>query len=146
MRAMVTRVSSASVTIDGTIVGEIGTGLLVLLGVGLGDTKEDAEKLADKISGLRIFPDTEGKMNRNLAAAQGDLLAVSQFTLYANTKSRRPGFTEAAPPEQAKPLYETFMAQCEALGHRVARGAFGADMQVASVNDGPVSLWLDTKA
>lgn len=143
MRAMVTRVSSASVTSEERKLGEIKGGLLVLLGVGPADTEADAERLADKVCGLRIFSDAAGKMNLNLEAVGGSLLVVSQFTLYANTKSRRPGFTEAAPPALAKTLYEHFMHACRALGHHVEAGEFGADMQVASINDGPVSLWLD---
>lgn len=144
MRAVVTRVSSASVTVDHKICGSIETGLLVLLGVGPEDTDNQAAKLADKICGLRIFSDNEGKMNLNLEAAGGSLLIVSQFTLYANTKSRRPGFTGAAAPALANQLYESFMAHCEGLGFCVARGVFGAEMQVSSVNEGPVTILLDT--
>lgn len=144
MRAVITRVSSASVTVDGKICGAIETGLLVLLGVGPEDTELHAEKLADKICGLRIFSDNEGKMNLNLEAVEGSLLVVSQFTLYANTKSRRPGFTGAAGPDLANRLYEVFMAACKAQGARVAHGIFGADMQVSSVNEGPVTILLDT--
>lgn len=145
MRAVVTRVSSASVAIDGQTVGQIGTGFLVLLGIGPDDTEAQAEKLADKICGLRVFSDQEGKMNRNLAAAEGSLLVVSQFTLYADIKSRRPGFTKAAPPAVAIPLYEKFMDLCQARGFRVEHGQFGADMAVSSVNDGPVTIWMDTE-
>ncbi len=145
MRAVVTRVSSASVAIDGQTVGQIGTGFLVLLGIGPNDTEDQAEKLADKICGLRVFADQEGKMNRNLAAAEGSLLVVSQFTLYADIKSRRPGFTKAAPPAVAIPLYEKFMDLCQARGFRVEHGQFGADMAVSSVNDGPVTIWMDTE-
>lgn len=145
MRAVVTRVSSASVAIDGQTVGQIGTGFLVLLGIGPNDTEAQAEKLADKICGLRVFADQEGKMNRNLAAAEGSLLVVSQFTLYADIKSRRPGFTKAAPPAVAIPLYEKFMDLCQARGFRVEHGQFGADMAVSSVNDGPVTIWMDTE-
>ena len=132
MRAVVTRVSSASVAIDGETVGEIGTGFLVLL--------------ADKICGLRVFADQAGKMNLNLEAVGGALLVVSQFTLYADIKSRRPGFTKAAPPAVAIPLYETFLDLCRARGFQVEHGQFGADMAVASVNDGPVTIWIDTEA
>ncbi|MCD7801510.1 MAG: D-tyrosyl-tRNA(Tyr) deacylase [Clostridiales bacterium] len=144
MRAVVTRVSSASVTIDGQVRGRIGRGFLVLLGVGPEDTEEQARHLADKICGCRVFEDENGKMNRNLAAVGGSLLVVSQFTLYADLRSRRPGFSHAARPELAIPLYEAFLADCRALGFPVEQGEFGADMQVESVNDGPVTLVLDT--
>ena len=144
MRAVVTRVSSANVVIDGKTVGEIGTGFLVLLGIAPEDTQAQAEKLADKICGLRVFSDEAGKMNLNLEAAGGKLLVVSQFTLYADIKSRRPGFTKAAKPDVAIPLYEYFMDQCRARGFEVAHGEFGADMAVSSVNDGPVTIWMDT--
>lgn len=144
MRAVVTRVSSASVTIDGQTAGQIGRGFLVLLGVGPEDTEAQAEKLADKVCGLRVFSDEAGKMNLNLEAAGGALLVVSQFTLYADIKSRRPGFTKAAKPDVAIPLYEKFMDLCRARGFIVEHGEFGADMEVASVNDGPVTIWMDT--
>ncbi|MCD7760154.1 MAG: D-tyrosyl-tRNA(Tyr) deacylase [Clostridiales bacterium] len=144
MRAVVTRVSSASVAIDGQVRGRIGRGFLVLLGVGPEDTEEQARHLADKICGCRIFEDENGKMNRNLAAVGGSLLVVSQFTLYADLRSRRPGFSHAARPELAIPLYEAFLADCRALGFPVEHGEFGADMQVESVNDGPVTLVFDT--
>lgn len=144
MRAVITRVSSASVAIEGQTVGEIGTGFLVLLGVGPEDTEAQAEKLADKVCGLRVFSDEAGKMNLNLEAAGGSLLVVSQFTLYADVKSRRPGFTKAAPPAVAIPLYEKFMELCRGRGFTVAHGEFGADMAVTSVNDGPVTIWMDT--
>lgn len=144
MRAVVTRVKEASVTIDGTCVGRIGAGFLVLLGVGPEDTEREAEWLADKVCGLRVFEDEAGKMNLSLEAVGGKLLVVSQFTLYADLKSRRPGFSKAAKPEVAEPLYEKFMAACEAKGFVVEHGQFGADMQVASVNDGPVTLLFDT--
>lgn len=146
MRAVVTRVSSASVTIAGEVAGRIGRGLLVLLGVGPNDTEAQCVKLADKITGLRIFEDENEKMNLNLAAVGGELLVVSQFTLYADTKSRRPGFTGAAKPEAAIPLYENFLSECRRLGFPPQHGRFGADMAVASVNDGPVTIWLDTDA
>ena len=133
MRAVVTRVSSASVAIEGETVGKIGKGFLVLLGVGPEDTEALADKMADKICGLRVFSDEAGKMNLNLAAAGGELLVVSQFTLYADLKSRRPGFTKAAPPAVAIPLYEKFMACCRDRGFHVEHGAFGADMAVSSV-------------
>lgn len=144
MRAVVTRVKKASVEIDGRINGEIDGGLLVLLGVAPSDTPAQAEKMADKVCGLRIFEDEAGKMNLNLEAVGGDLLVISQFTLYADTKSRRPGFTGAARPEVAIPLYEGFMAACQARGFKVEHGEFGADMQVFSQNDGPVTILLDT--
>ena len=144
MRAVVTRVASASVTIAGKVVGEIGRGFLVLLGVGPDDTEAQADKLADKIVGLRVFEDENEKMNLNLSAVGGRLLVVSQFTLYADTKSRRPGFTKAAPPAVAIPLYERFLSACGRLGFPPEHGSFGADMQVASVNDGPVTILFDT--
>lgn len=146
MRAVVTRVSSASVSIDGATVGAIGTGFLVLLGIGPNDTQAQAEKLADKICGLRVFADEAGKMNLNLAAVGGALLVVSQFTLYADTSSRRPGFSGAAKPDLAIPLYERFMAHCRERGFDVQHGEFGADMQVFSQNDGPVTILFDTEA
>ena len=145
MKAVVTRVRSASVTITGTLNGKIENGFLVLLGVGPEDSEQDAVLLADKVCGCRVFEDENGKMNRNLAAVGGELLVVSQFTLYADLKSRRPGFTGAAKPALAVPLYERFMAECEKLGFHVEHGEFGADMQVESCNDGPVTLLFDSK-
>ncbi len=145
MRAVVTRVRSASVEIEGRVNGAIGQGFLVLLGVGPSDTEETAQKLADKICNLRVFEDENGKMNRSLEQAGGSLLVVSQFTLYADTSSRRPGFTGAAKPELAEPLYQRFMARCRERGFTVEHGEFGADMQVASVNDGPVTILFDTQ-
>ena len=144
MRAVVTRVKNASVTIDGKVNGEIGQGFLVLLGVAPTDTEAQAVKLADKVCGLRIFEDENEKMNLNLEAVGGSLLVVSQFTLYADTKSRRPGFSGAAKPDIAIPLYEKFMAECAGRGFEVQQGEFGADMQVYSQNDGPVTILLDT--
>ena len=144
MRAVVTRVKEASVTIDGTCVGRIGVGFLVLLGVGPEDTEREAEWLADEGCGRRGVEGEAGKMKLSMEAVGGKLLVVSQFTLYADLKSRRPGFSKAAKPEVAEPLYEKFMAACEAKGFVVERGQFGADMQVASVNDGPVTLLFDT--
>ena len=144
MRAVVTRVTSASVTIDGKVNGAIGRGFLVLLGIGPNDTPAQAARLADKVVGLRVFEDENEKMNLNLSAVKGELLVVSQFTLYADTKSRRPGFTSAAKPDLAIPLYEEFLRQCAALGFLPQHGEFGADMAVASVNDGPVTILLDT--
>ena len=145
MKAVVTRARSASVTINGTLNGKIEKGFLVLLGVGPEDSEQDAVLLADKVCGCRVFEDENGKMNRNLAAVGGELLVVSQFTLYADLKSRRPGFTGAAKPALAVPLYERFMAECEKLGFHVEHGEFGADMQVESCNDGPVTLLFDSK-
>ena len=145
MRAVVTRVKQARVEIDGSVVGSIGQGFLVLLGVAPLDTEAQAVRLADKVCGLRVFEDEQGKMNLNLAAVEGSLLVVSQFTLYADCKSRRPGFTGAARPEVAVPLYEKFMAECRDRGFPVAHGEFGADMQVTSVNDGPVTILFDTE-
>jgi len=144
MRAVVTRVSSASVTIDGAVAGEIGKGYLVLLGVAPDDTEEVAVKLADKICNLRVFEDENGKMNLNLETVGGSLLVVSQFTLFADTSSRRPGFTGAAKPDVAIPLYEKFMEHCRERGFVVEHGEFGADMKVASLNDGPVTILFDT--
>ncbi len=143
MRAVVTRVRSASVSIDGRVNGSIGQGYLVLLGVGPSDTEDTAAKLAEKICNLRVFEDENGKMNLNLEQVGGSILVVSQFTLYADTSSRRPGFTGAAKPDLAIPLYEKFMAQCRARGFTVEHGEFGADMQVESVNDGPVTILFD---
>ena len=146
MKAVVTRVSHASVTIDGCVNGAFGRGFLVLLGVGPNDTAETAVKLADKICNLRIFEDENEKMNLNLEQVGGALLVVSQFTLYADTSSRRPGFSNAAKPELAIPLYEKFMAHCRERGFTVEHGEFGADMQVDSLNDGPVTILFDTEA
>ena len=145
MRAVVTRVKHASVTIEGQVRGQIGQGYLVLLGVGPNDTEDTAVKLADKICNLRIFEDEEERMNLNLEQVNGSLLVVSQFTLYADTSSRRPGFSKAAKPDLAIPLYEKFMAQCRERGFRVEQGEFGADMQVYSQNDGPVTILFDTE-
>ena len=145
MRAVVTRVAHASVTIDGQVRGQIGQGFLVLLGVGPNDTHEVAVKLADKICNLRVFEDENGKMNRSLEQVGGSLLVVSQFTLYADTSSRRPGFTGAAKPDVAIPLYEDFMAHCRQRGFDVQCGEFGADMKVDSLNDGPVTILFDTE-
>ena len=146
MRAVVTRVKHASVTIENEVRGQIGQGYLVLLGVGPGDTEETAVKLADKICNLRIFEDEEDRMNLNLEQVGGSLLVVSQFTLYADTSSRRPGFSHAAKPELAIPRYERFMDQCRQRGFTVEHGRFGADMQVASVNDGPVTILFELEA
>ena len=124
--------------------GAIGRGFLVLLGVGPEDTQAIGDKLAEKICNLRVFEDENGKMNLDLAQAGGSLLVVSQFTLYADTSSRRPGFSKAAKPEMAVQLYEWFLARCRERGFQVEHGRFGADMQVASVNDGPVTILFDT--
>ena len=146
MRAVVTRVKSASVEIEGTVHGQIGRGFLVLLGVHADDTEAEARKIADKICGLRVFEDEAGKMNRNpVDAGAAELLIISQFTLFADCRSRRPGFSHAARPETAIPLYELVIAECRARGFRVETGVFGAEMHVASVNDGPVTILLDTK-
>ena len=144
MRAVLTRVNSASVTIGGEVKAEIGKGFLVLLGVHKDDAEAQADKIADKICGLRIFEDANGKMNVNPADAGAELLIVSQFTLFADCKSRRPGFTDAARPDTAIPLYERVVAQCRARGFRVGTGEFGAEMLVTSENDGPVTILLDT--
>ena len=144
MRAVIQRVSRASVTIGGRPVGSIGRGLLVLLGVGKQDTPDQVTWMADKIAGLRIFADADGKMNRDLAAAGGAVLVVSQFTLYGDVaKGRRPSFVDAAPPEIAVPLYEAFIAALRGRGLTVATGEFGAMMDVELVNDGPVTLILE---
>ncbi len=145
MRAVVTRVKTASVAIDGEETARIGQGFLVLLGVAPSDAAEDAAHLADKVCGVRVFEDETGKMNLNLAAVGGELLVVSQFTLFADLKSRRPGFSKAAKPELAERLYESFLRECEAKGFRVLHGKFGACMQVSSINDGPVTLLFDTE-
>lgn len=148
MRAVVQRVSSASVAIAGETVGAIAAGLLVLLGVQAGDTEPDAIWLAQKVSALRVFEDDAGRMNRSVVDIEGSALVVSQFTLLASTrKGTRPSFNDAAKPELAVPLYEFFLRKLEwHLGHRVASGKFGAAMQVALVNDGPVTLILDSRA
>ena len=143
MRAVITRVLSASVNIDGKTVSEIGKGLLVLLGIHVDDTEEKAVKMADKICGMRIFEDDNGKMNISPEDAGAQLLIVSQFTLYADCGSRRPGFTQAARPELSKPLYEMVVSECVKRGFKTGTGEFGADMKVASVNDGPVTIVLD---
>lgn len=147
MRALIQRVSSASVTIAGQVSGEIGPGLLVLLGIEEADTQEDIDWLCGKISRLRIFGDDEGLMNRSVVDVDGGLLVVSQFTLYGSTKKgNRPSFIRSAKPPVAIPLYEAFVKQLSFTALRpVATGAFGADMQVALVNDGPVTIWIDSK-
>ena len=145
MRAVVTRVKNAKVTIEGKVNGEIGQGFLVLLGVGPADTEAQAVRLADKICGLRIFEDEAGKMNRNLEAVGGSLLVVSQFTLYADCRrGNRPGFTGAGSPAEAKRLYEYFTERCRTHVEHVEHGEFGADMKVELLNDGPFTLMLDS--
>ena len=146
MRAVLTRVKSASVAIDGEVVGQIGQGFLILLGVGPEDNESTCRYLAEKALGLRVFEDENEKMNLGLADVGGQVLVVSQFTLYGNCrKGRRPSFAEAADPELGNRLYEQFLEECRRLGYEPQHGRFGADMQVSSVNDGPVTLILDTK-
>lgn len=145
MRAVLTRVKSASVIIEGETVGQIGKGFLILLGVGPMDTEAQCRYLAEKMLGLRIFEDENGKMNLGLDQVGGQVLVVSQFTLYGNCrKGRRPSFTEAAGPDLGNAMYERFLEICAELGYPPQCGRFGADMQVESVNDGPVTLILDT--
>ena len=144
MRAVVTRVDRASVTIEGRVNGQIGRGFLVLLGVGPNDTEDTSRRLANKICNLRVFEDENEKMNLNLEQVGGSLLVVSQFTLYADTSSRRPGFSGAAKPDLAIPLYETFMDHCRSRGFTVEHGEFGAKMEVDSLNHGPVTILFDT--
>lgn len=146
MRAVLTRVKHASVTIDGTLQSQIGEGFLILLGITHNDTQAQAVKLADKLCSLRIFEDENEKMNRGLEDVGGSLLIVSQFTLYGNCKKgRRPDFLAAARPETAIPLYETFVQLCRDKGFPVETGVFGANMQVDSLNDGPLTLVVDTE-
>ena len=145
MRAVLTRVKSASVTIEGRVAGKIGQGFLILLGVTHEDTEAQAVKLVDKLTGLRIFEDENGKMNQGLESVDGQILVVSQFTLYGNCrKGRRPDFLAAARPEVAIPLYEKFVQLIRDKGIHVETGEFGAEMLVESVNDGPVTLVVDT--
>jgi D-tyrosyl-tRNA(Tyr) deacylase len=146
MRAVVQRVSSASVAVSGETVSSIGTGLLVLLGVGKGDGEADVDFLADKVVNLRVFEDEAGKMNRSVLDAGGELLVVSQFTLLGDVrKGRRPSFTDAMEPVRANELYKSFCEACRRLGVKVGEGVFRAEMKVALVNDGPVTLLLDSK-
>ena len=144
MRAVVTRVKNARVDIGGVTVGKTDWGFLVLLGVAVADTEKECDHLAEKVCNLRIFEDENEKMNLNLEQVGGSLLVVSQFTLFADCRSRRPGFTGAARPDTAIPLYERFMEKCRERGFHVEHGEFGADMQVYSQNDGPVTIILDT--
>jgi D-tyrosyl-tRNA(Tyr) deacylase len=146
MRAVVQRVSEASVRVDGEVVGRIGPGLLVLLGVGQGDSDSDADYLADKVANLRIFADDAGQMNRSVLDARGEILVVSQFTLYGDArKGRRPGYSDAAPPEEASGLYEHFVSRLRQSGLRVETGVFRAMMEVGLVNQGPVTILLDSR-
>ena len=146
MRACVQRVSQARVVVAGEVAGEIGRGLLVLLGVAGRDAEADLTWLADKIVGLRIFEDDQGKMNRSLVEVGGAMLVVSQFTLYGDCrKGRRPSFVDAAPPEQAERMYDEFVAHVSRQGITVATGRFRAHMQVELTNDGPVTIWIDTE-
>lgn len=145
MRAVLTRVKSASVTVDGEITGKIGRGFLILLGVGPEDTEQDCEKLCKKLLSLRIFTDEHDKMNLGLEAVDGSVLVVSQFTLYGSCKKgRRPDFFGAAAPDKAERLYALFLRKCAEAGYPPQHGIFGAHMEVASVNDGPVTLIVDT--
>ena len=146
MRAVVQRVSSASVTVEGRVTGKIGAGLMILLGVGREDTSAIAASMAEKVANLRIFEDDQGKMNRSLLDVQGTALVVSQFTLYGDARGqRRPSFISAAPPEKAKALYEEFTVAMQALGLTVATGIFQTMMSVELVNEGPVTILLDSE-
>lgn len=146
MRVLLQRVSRAKVTVDGEVTGEIGRGLLVLLGAGEGDTDEDMEYILDKTVNLRIFADDEGKMNLSLRDIDGEMLVVSQFTLYADTRrGRRPSFTDAMAPGPAEEMYETFVERAEEQVPKVETGVFGAMMDVELVNDGPVTIWIDSR-
>lgn len=147
MRVLLQRVKEASVVSDGILTGEIGTGVLVLVGIEEADTQEDIEWLSRKLTQLRIFADDEGVMNRSLLDIGGEVLVVSQFTLHASTKKgNRPSYIRAAKPDIAIPLYEAFLAELAGiLGHDIPAGVFGADMQVRLQNDGPVTIWMDSK-
>ena len=147
MRAVIQRVTEASVTVNNQVVGQIGVGLLVLLGIGMGDQLAEAKLLAEKIANMRIFADDDGRFNRSALDVGGEALVVSQFTLYADTRrGRRPSFTAAAPPEIAAPLVDAFVAALRERGMMVASGVFGAHMQVGLVNDGPVTIVLDSSS
>lgn len=146
MRAVVQRVSKASVTVDDAVVGTIGLGLVVLLGISVDDVSSDADHLAEKIAGLRIFEDDQGKMNRSVADVGGAILAISQFTLYGDVRrGKRPSFDDAARPDPARPLYEHFIAQMRRLGVPCETGKFQATMSVSLINEGPVTILLDSK-
>ena len=147
MRLLIQRVAGASVTIDGEVRSQIGRGLLVLVGIEEADTREDIEWLAGKLCRLRIFDDTEGVMNLDVKQVEGEVMVVSQFTLHASTKKgNRPSYFRAAGEAISRPMYEKFVASVEqALGKKVATGEFGADMKVALVNDGPVTIWIDSR-
>ncbi len=147
MRIVLQRVSKASVEVEGNIIGEIDNGLLLLLGIHVDDNMKELEWMVNKVVGLRIFEDEDGKMNNSLADVDGSLLVVSQFTLYGDCeKGRRPGFVDAARPEKAIPMYEEFIEKCKKLGVHVENGEFGADMKVDLLNDGPVTLVIDSPA
>ena len=145
MRAVVQRVSRAEVRADGEMVGRIGLGFVILLGVAKGDSAADAEFIEDRIAGLRVFADQAEKMNLALGTVGGELLVISQFTLHADTSQRRPSFTDAAPPEQARGLYEYFLSLARRRGVRVENGIFGVHMDVELINDGPVTILLDSR-
>ena len=146
MRCLIQRVSRASVTVDDEVTGAVGRGLLILVCAMQGDTEKDAQRLARKAVNLRVFPDEHDRMNRSLIDVAGAALVVSQFTLAAEIRGNRPGFSSAAAPDEGRRLYEYFSSQVAALGVRTANGRFAADMQVSLVNDGPVTIWLDTQA
>lgn len=146
MRALIQRVSEASVTVDGEVIGEVGSGLLVLVCAMAGDSEAQADQLAAKISKMRVFKDEGGKMNRSVLDTGGSVLVVSQFTLAADTRrGNRPGFSTAASPAEGERLYGYFAEQLAALGLKTAKGRFGADMKVRLLNDGPVTIWMDTE-
>lgn len=146
MRAVIQRVLESSVSVEGTVVGEIGKGIMVLLGVEEGDTEKEAQYIADKVIGLRIFEDEEGKMNHSLQEVGGELLAISQFTLLGDArKGRRPSYSNAARPDEANRLYEYFVEKVRATGTKVEKGVFQADMKVSLINDGPVTILLDSQ-
>ena len=142
MKLVIQRVTSASVRVDGELIGSIGRGYLVLIGIGREDTEETVRKYADKMLKLRIFEDENGKTNLSLAQVDGELLLISQFTLYADTSSNRPGFTQAAPPDQAERLYDYFVGYCQGKAKNIQTGSFGADMKVELLNDGPFTICL----
>ena len=146
MRALIQRVKRASVTINSQIIGKINEGLLIFLGVGEDDTEKQVQYLVEKCTGLRIFTDEQDKMNLSVKDIKGEILVVSQFTLYGDCKKgKRPSFVRAARPETAIPLYESFIAHCKNTGLNIQTGEFGADMQIELINDGPVTIWLDTE-